>query len=363
MRALLRAAGGRLRPQPPGRAATSTSCAAASRAGPQNIWRYADFLPLAGGPPGPSGRLASRVGPAGGLHAADPRRPAGAAARACARCGSRTTPPTRRTRSRTASSRSPPRGHGSSASRRSPAPRRATSRTPWPPTGRRWGWSPMCSSRPTWRSRRCSPRASTGRNWSRCRATTTTSTASARSCRAERDWAFVNVNLRPYYAEGSKTLAFEIAEQLGLELPDRCVVPIASGSLFTKIGQGLRGVARARPAGGRAAGDERRSGRGLLARGQRVRRRARRVPAGQARHDRQVAGDRQPRRRPVRARARASQRRQRSTRSATRRSVRASPCSRRRRASSPRPPAASPPPCSPSSPRAATSTPTSASCW
>ncbi len=56
---------------------------------------------------------------------------------------------------------------------------------------------------------------------------------------AERDWAFVNINLRPYYAEGSKTLAFEIAEQLGWELPDRCVVPIASGSLFTKIAKGF----------------------------------------------------------------------------------------------------------------------------
>jgi threonine synthase len=55
----------------------------------------------------------------------------------------------------------------------------------------------------------------------------------------ERPWAFVNVNLRPYYAEGSKTLAFEIAEQLGWALPDRIVCPIASGSLFTKIGKGL----------------------------------------------------------------------------------------------------------------------------
>jgi threonine synthase len=57
---------------------------------------------------------------------------------------------------------------------------------------------------------------------------------------AERDWAFVNINLRPYYAEGSKTLAFEIAEQLGWELPDRCVVPVASGSLFTKIARGFQ---------------------------------------------------------------------------------------------------------------------------
>ncbi len=46
---------------------------------------------------------------------------------------------------------------------------------------------------------------------------------------ADRDWAFVNVNVRPYYAEGSKTLAFEIAEQLGFELPDRVVAPVASG--------------------------------------------------------------------------------------------------------------------------------------
>ena len=55
----------------------------------------------------------------------------------------------------------------------------------------------------------------------------------------EHDWAFVNVNVRPYYAEGSKTLGFEIAEQLGFELPDRIVAPIASGSLFTKIARGL----------------------------------------------------------------------------------------------------------------------------
>ena len=55
----------------------------------------------------------------------------------------------------------------------------------------------------------------------------------------ERDWAFVNVNMRPYYSEGSKTLAYEIAEQLGFELPDRVVAPIASGSLFTKIARGF----------------------------------------------------------------------------------------------------------------------------
>jgi threonine synthase len=55
-----------------------------------------------------------------------------------------------------------------------------------------------------------------------------------------RPWAFVNVNLRPYYAEGSKTLAYETAEQLGWELPGRVVCPIASGSLFTKVGRGFQ---------------------------------------------------------------------------------------------------------------------------
>src|SRR5215207_4449562 len=55
----------------------------------------------------------------------------------------------------------------------------------------------------------------------------------------EREWAFVNINFRPYYAEGSKTIAYEIAEQLGWQLPDRIVGPIASGSQFTKIARGF----------------------------------------------------------------------------------------------------------------------------
>jgi threonine synthase len=53
------------------------------------------------------------------------------------------------------------------------------------------------------------------------------------------DWAFVNVNLRPYYAEGSKTLAFEVAEQLDWQLPDHVVVPIASGAQLVKIAKGF----------------------------------------------------------------------------------------------------------------------------
>jgi threonine synthase len=52
-------------------------------------------------------------------------------------------------------------------------------------------------------------------------------------------WAFVNVNLRPYYSEGSKTLAFETIEQLGWKVPDRVVAPVASGSMFTKVAKGM----------------------------------------------------------------------------------------------------------------------------
>ncbi|HEU4487696.1 MAG TPA: threonine synthase [Actinomycetota bacterium] len=59
-----------------------------------------------------------------------------------------------------------------------------------------------------------------------------------------RPWAFVNVNVRPYYSEGSKTLGFEIAEQLGWRCPDALVVPLASGSLYTKVAKGLNELHR-----------------------------------------------------------------------------------------------------------------------
>jgi threonine synthase len=53
-------------------------------------------------------------------------------------------------------------------------------------------------------------------------------------------WAFVNVNVRTYYAEGSKTLAYEVAEQLGWQAPDHVVVPVASGSQLTKVAKGFK---------------------------------------------------------------------------------------------------------------------------
>jgi threonine synthase len=60
----------------------------------------------------------------------------------------------------------------------------------------------------------------------------------------EEGWAFVNVNVRPYYAEGSKTLGFEVAEQLGWRLPQQVVIPVASGSQLTKVDKGFTELAR-----------------------------------------------------------------------------------------------------------------------
>ena len=79
---------------------------------------------------------------------------------------------------------------------------------------------------------------------------------------SEQPWAFVNINVRPFYAEGSRTLAFETAEQLGWQAPDHVVVPVASGSLLTKIHKGfgdlvdagLLDAAPVRVSGAQAAG-------------------------------------------------------------------------------------------------------------
>jgi threonine synthase len=59
----------------------------------------------------------------------------------------------------------------------------------------------------------------------------------------EEDWAFVNVNVRPYYAEGSKTLGYEVAEQLGWRLPEQIVIPVASGSQLTKVDKSFKELA------------------------------------------------------------------------------------------------------------------------
>ena len=193
--------------------------------------------------------------------------------------------------------------------RPSPAPRPATSPTPSPPTPPRPGSTPTSSCPPTSRSRSCSRPASTARGWSACAATTTTSTGSAPSSARRGPWAFVNVNLRPYYSEGSKTLAYETVEQLGWSLPDRIVCPIASGSLFTKIGRGFEEWLELGLVERRAAGLQRRPGDRLQPGRRGVRERLGRLPAAASGDDRQEPRDRQPRRRRLRARARAPHRR------------------------------------------------------
>ena len=138
------------------------------------------------------------------------------------------------------------------------------------------------------------------------------------------EWAFVNVNMRPYYAEGSKTLAFETAEQLGWQTPDHVVVPVGERLAAHQDPEGLPGAAQGRPARrGAARARVGCAGARLLADRDGVDRGVRHDPAGEARHDRQVARDRQPGRRLLRARRGAQRAAAASRRSPTTRSSRA----------------------------------------
>jgi threonine synthase len=209
------------------------------QAGPQNIWRYADFLPVVDGPPGPSGRLASRTGlPAGCTPLIRADRLAKELGLGEVWVKNDAANPTHSFKDRVVSV--------------------AAARA------RELGYRVIaCASTGNLANSVAAHAAALGLDSyvfipadleeQKILATGVYGTKLVavkgnyddvnRLCTelsAERDWAFVNVNLRPYYAEGSKTLAYEIAEQLGFELPDRCVVPIASGSLFTKIAKGFR---------------------------------------------------------------------------------------------------------------------------
>ena len=208
------------------------------QAGPQNIWRYADFLPLPDGPPGPAGRLASRVGlPAGCTPLIRADRLAQALGLREVWVKNDAANPTHSFKDRVVSI--------------------AAARA------RELGFQTLaCASTGNLANSVAAHGAAlglqsyvfipadleeqkvlaTGVYGTRLVAVEGNYDDVNRLCTelcAEHAWAFVNVNLRPYYAEGSKTLAFEIAEQLGFELPDRIVAPVASGSLFTKIGRGF----------------------------------------------------------------------------------------------------------------------------
>ena len=208
------------------------------QAGPQNIWRYADFLPLPGGPPGPSGRLASRVGlPAGCT-------PLIRADRLAQRLGLRevwvkndAANPTHSFKDRVvsvAAARARELGFQTIACASTGNLANSVAAH-----GAALGLESYVFIPADLEEQKV---LATGVYGTKLVAVEGNYDDVNRLCTelcAERDWAFVNVNLRPYYAEGSKTLAFEIAEQLGFELPDRIVAPIASGSLFTKIGRGF----------------------------------------------------------------------------------------------------------------------------
>jgi threonine synthase len=208
------------------------------QAGPQNIWRYADFLPVVDGPPGPSGRLASRTGlPAGCT-------PLIKADRLAARLGLRevwvkndAANPTHSFKDRVVSvavARARELGYTTIACASTGNLANSVAAH-----GAALGLESYVFIPADLEEQKI---LATGIYGTKLVAVNGNYDDVNRLCTelsAERDWAFVNVNLRPYYAEGSKTLAYEIAEQLGFELPDRCVVPIASGSLFTKVAKGF----------------------------------------------------------------------------------------------------------------------------
>jgi threonine synthase len=208
------------------------------QAGPQNLWRYADFLPLLEGPPGPSGRLTSRVGlPAGCT-------PLIRADRLAQRLGLRevwvkndAANPTHSFKDRVVSvAAARARELGFETIACASTGNLAGSVAAY---GAALGLESYVFIPADLEEQKV---LSTGVYGTHLVAVNGTYDDVNRLCTelsSEREWAFVNVNLRPYYAEGSKTLAFEIAEQLGFELPDRCVVPVASGSLYTKLARGF----------------------------------------------------------------------------------------------------------------------------
>jgi threonine synthase len=207
--------------------------------GPQNVWRYADFLPLVGGPPGPSNRLASRAGlPAGCT-------PLIRADRLAERLGlgevwvkNDAANPTHSFKDRVvavAAARAKELGYEVLACASTGNLANAVAAQAAALGLRSFVFIPS-----NLEEQKIIATGVYGTNLVSVRGNYDDVNRLCTELSADRDWAFVNVNMRPYYAEGSKTLAYEIAEQLGWELPDRIVAPIASGSLYTKIARGFQ---------------------------------------------------------------------------------------------------------------------------
>ncbi|MGH2878375.1 MAG: threonine synthase [Solirubrobacteraceae bacterium] len=208
------------------------------QAGPQNIWRYADFLPVLDGPPGPSGRLASRTGlPAGCTPLIKADRLAKALGLGEVWVKNDAANPTHSFKDRVVSvATARAREMGFTTIACASTGNLANSVAAH---GAALGLESYVFIPADLEEQKILATGVYGTNLVAVKGNYDDVNRLCTELSAERDWAFVNVNLRPYYAEGSKTLAYEIAEQLGFELPDRCVVPIASGSLFTKIAKGF----------------------------------------------------------------------------------------------------------------------------
>jgi threonine synthase len=212
--------------------------------GPQNIWRYADFLPLQGGQPGPSNRHASRAGlPAGCT-------PLIKADRLGERLGLRNVwvkndaaNPTHSFKDRVvavASARARELGFdvlacastGNLANAVAAAAARAGIRSVV--------FIPQDLERP-----KIITTAVYGGTLVAVEGNYDDVNKLASEIAGEEEgWAFVNVNVRPYYAEGSKTLGYEVAEQLGWRLPQQVVIPVASGAQLTKVDKGFGELVR-----------------------------------------------------------------------------------------------------------------------
>jgi threonine synthase len=209
------------------------------QAGPQNIWRYADFLPLAGGQPGPSGRASSRAGlPAGCT-------PLIRADRLAERLGlgevwvkNDAANPTHSFKDRVvsvAAARARELGFevlacASTGNLANSVAAHAAA----------LGLESYVFIPADLEEQKILATGVYGTNLVKVRGTYDDVNRLCTELSGERDWAFVNVNLRPYYAEGSKTIAYEVAEQLGWRTPDRVVAPVASGSLYTKLEKGFQ---------------------------------------------------------------------------------------------------------------------------
>jgi threonine synthase len=208
-------------------------------AGPQNIWRYSDFLPLEA-PPGPSGRVLSRVGlPAGCTPLIRADRLAEQLGLGEVWVKNDAHNPTHSFKDRVvavASQRARELGFDTLACASTGNLANAVAAQ-----GAALGMPSYVFIPSNLEEQKILATGVYGTNLVKIRGNYDDVNRLCTEISGEREsWAFVNVNMRPYYAEGSKTIAYEIAEQLGFEVPDRIVSPIASGSLFTKIAKGFQ---------------------------------------------------------------------------------------------------------------------------